>query len=95
MPKINVIEFFKILKLDIQTLEIKEEIEEELQAFFKCVYNKIQNNWYVLDFQKTWEWWNDGFFQLKEIDAKWIPTTFNREEYKVNGNIDIWELSCK
>lgn len=88
-------ETFKTLKLDTETLEIKEEIEEELLAFFKCVYNKTQNKWLVLDFQKTWEWWNDGYFNLQEIDVKWIPTSFNREEYKVNGSMDIWELSCK
>jgi len=41
------------LKLDINTLEIKEEIEEELQAFFKCIYNKAQNKWFLVDFQKT------------------------------------------
>ena len=86
---------FKTLKLNINTLEIIEEIEEEFQAFFKCVYNTTSLKWFILDFQKTWEWWNEGYFNLKEVDVEWEPKTFNRQEYKVNGNIDIWELSCK
>jgi hypothetical protein len=36
----------------MQTFEIIDEIEEELQAFFKCVYNKTQDKWFLLDFQR-------------------------------------------
>lgn len=88
-------EIFKTFKLNINSLEIIEEIEEELQAFFKCVYNKTINKWFVLDFQKTWEWWNDGYFNLKNLDIEWKPFFFDREWFNVNWNIDIWELSCK
>jgi len=28
-----------------------EEIEEELQAFFKSVYNVVEKKWYLLDFK--------------------------------------------
>jgi hypothetical protein len=27
-----------------------KEIEEELQAFFKCVYNTVSKTWNLLDF---------------------------------------------
>lgn len=86
---------FKTIKFDIETLEIKEEIYEELQAFFKCVYKKTQNKWYLLDFQKTWGWWNDGYFELKKLDIVGEPTIFYREFFKVNDDIDVWELSCQ
>lgn len=91
----NINWIFKTLTLNIETLEILEEKEEKLLAFFKCIYNETENKWYLLDFQKTAQWWNDGYFNLKEIDIKVKPEKFNREEYKVNWNIDIWELSCK
>lgn len=85
---------FKTLTLDSETLEIKEEKEEKLLSFFKCVYNKNEQKWYVLDFIKTGETENDGYFELKKIIANWEPKNFNREEYIVNWNINIWELSC-
>lgn len=88
-------EIFKTIKLDIETLEIKEDIEEELQAFFKCIYNFNEWKWFLLNFQKTWEWWNDGYFNLKNLDIEWKPFFFDREWFNVNWNIDIWELSCK
>jgi hypothetical protein len=28
-----------------------EEVQEQLQAFFKCVYNKKSNEWFLLDFK--------------------------------------------
>jgi hypothetical protein len=28
-----------------------DEVEEELQAFFKSVYNVKENSWYLLDFK--------------------------------------------
>jgi len=87
---------WKTLFLDAQTLEIIKEKEEKLLAFFKCIYNSLEKNWYLLDFKKTWETYQDGFFELKEISRNyWVPKKFERENFLVNGTLDIWELSCK
>lgn len=87
---------YKTYILDINTLNILEEKDEHLQAFFKCVYNETSKIWFLVDFKKTWEWYNNWYFEFLELpEIKEIPKNFNREEYKVNLNIDIWELSCK
>ncbi|MBT3727434.1 hypothetical protein HOG21_07440 [bacterium] len=42
---------FKTLVLDINSLEKIEEVQEQMQAFFKCVYNKTTDDWFLLDFK--------------------------------------------
>jgi hypothetical protein len=32
-------------------MEIVKEVEEELQAFFKCVYNTVSKKWFLLDYK--------------------------------------------
>ena len=32
-------------------LEKIEEVQEQMQAFFKCVYNKTTDDWFLLDFK--------------------------------------------
>jgi len=94
---------FKTFKLDINSLEKKEEKGEELLAFFKSVYNKGEDKWYLLDFhignpneqdeEKKYQNW---YFSLKEAKIRWIPENFDRKEFKVKTNyeeIDIWEES--
>jgi hypothetical protein len=34
-------------------MEKIEEVTEELQAFFKSVYNKTTNEWFLLDFSPS------------------------------------------
>ena len=86
---------FKTLTLDWETLEIKTEKEEKLVGFFKCLYNFTEWKWYVLDFIKNWETDNDGYFQLWKIFViQSEPKTFHREEFMVNQDINVWELSC-
>ncbi len=41
---------FKTIVLNTQSMQKVDEKIEELQAFFKCVYNKTTNEWYLLDF---------------------------------------------
>jgi hypothetical protein len=40
-----------------------EEINEELQAFFKSVYNVLEDKWYLLDFKVANE--NESDEELK------------------------------
>lgn len=86
---------FQTFFIDIQTLEIVKKINEELQAFFKCVYNATLEKWFVLDFEQIGAWWNQGFFHLKELEENQKPKTFDRDRFLVNATIDVWELSCK
>ncbi len=97
---------FKTIKLDINTLDKKEKIEEELDTFFKSVYNKNENKWYLLDFiiwnldekdeEKKYQNW---YFNLKETNLTWIPTSFDRKKFEVETTnwkiIDVWEESKK
>ena len=86
---------YKTLALDMESLEIQKEKEEKLLTFFKCVYNATEWKWYVLNFIKTWESDNDWYFDLKENSRiKWEPKIFNRDDFLVNSNIDLWKLSC-
>jgi len=91
---------FKTIVLDINNLEKLEEKIEEFQAFFKCVYNKATNEWFVLDFSSSeisddmYKKWS--FTLQKSNILTWIPKDFNRKEFKVITslrNIDIWEES--
>ncbi len=94
---------FKTIVLDINTLLKIEEIEEELQAFFKCVYNKKTKEWFLLDFNakiNNWKYddetYKSGSFVLQKIDIKWEPKNFDREKFEVitnDGKIDIWAIS--
>ena len=96
---------FKTLVLDINSLEKIEEVQEQMQAFFKCVYNKTTDDWFLLDFkpwnekeadeEKKYKNWS---FILQKIWLMWIPTSFDRKNFKVRtklGEIDIWEESIK
>jgi len=96
---------FKTFKLDIETLENKQETEEELQAFFKSVYNVNENKWYLLDFhiwnpdekdeEKKYQFW---YFTLEESNIFWVPKSFDRKNFIIKTDkweIDIWEESKK
>ena len=96
---------FKTFELDINSLKNTLEKEEELQSFFKSVFNINTKNWYLLDFtiwntsekdeEKKYQFW---YFNLKKTSLTWIPEDFNRKEFKVKTNkweIDIWEESKK
>ena len=96
---------FNTKVLDINTLEKQEEIQEELQAFFKSVYNVKKNKWYLLDFtiwdksevdeEKKYQKW---YFELIKTNLGWVPKKFDRKNFIVHtdiSNIDIWEESKK
>jgi hypothetical protein len=53
-----------------------DEKTEELQTFFKCIYNLEKNQWFILDFIPENEneenediKYKNGYFNLKEINA--------------------------
>ena len=92
---------FKTIILNFQSMQKLDEKIEELQAFFKCVYNKTTNEWFLLDYtiwnlalnDEKYQKWS---FSLKWLHISWIPTSFVRKEFKVltnTGFIDIWEES--
>lgn len=96
---------FKTLVLDFETMEINEEKEEEMQTFFKCIYNVWEKQWYLLDFnvsdinkkdeEKKYQKWT---FSLKKISTKWTPKSFDRETFVVETDklaVDVWEESKK
>ena len=96
---------FKTIILDINTLKKTDEKSEELNAFFKCIYNNKENNWYTLDFtvgnkeesdeEKKYQKW---YFSLKDLKISWKPDKFNREQFTVKmgkHSLDIWEKSFK
>lgn len=96
----NIDWIFKTIELDINSLEELKSTDEKLNSFFKCIYNKAKDIWFLLDFknsedEKNYQRW---YFELAELWDFWIPEKFDRYEYKVTTNksdIDIWELSCK
>jgi hypothetical protein len=96
---------FKTFELNIETLKNLSETREELQTFFKSVYNSSNKNWYLLDFtiwntsekdeEKKYQLW---YFNLKKSSISEKPKSFNRKTFKVkteSGTIDIWEESKK
>ena len=96
---------YKTFELDINSMEKISEKQEELQAFFKSVYNVWKDSWYLLDFtiwnpeekdeEKKYQNW---YFNLKKVDINWIPKSFDRKKFIVEtdlGQIDIWEESKK
>ncbi len=97
---------FKTFVLDFNTMKKIEEIEEELQAFFKSVYNVKEKKWYLLDFQVgneneqdeelKYQKWS---FILQKVSLSWIPKEFDRKKFIVKTVkwkiIDIWEESKK
>jgi len=96
---------FKTFELDSKTMKNISEKEEELQTFFKSVYNISENKWYLLDFT-IWDTsetdeelkYQKGYFNLKKAWISWIPKTFDRKQFIVktdSGKIDIWEESKK
>ena len=96
---------FKTFELNLKTLNKVSEEEEELQSFFKSVYNSSNQKWYLLDFtiwnknekdeEKKYQNW---YFTLKKANISGKPETFKRKTFKVktnSGTIDIWEESKK
>ncbi|MDQ7009275.1 MAG: hypothetical protein Q9M94_03210 [Candidatus Gracilibacteria bacterium] len=96
---------FKTFILDLNTLKKIEEKKEELNAFFKSVYNKNEKKWYLLDFtildksekdeEKKYQF---GYFNLKSTQLTGKPESFDRKSFVVktnSGKIDIWEESKK
>ena len=96
---------FKTIVLDFNTMKKIEEIEEELQAFFKSVYNVWEKKWYLLDFKMEnknekdeelkYQKWS---FILQKIKLTGIPKKFIRKKFQVKTDkwtIDIWEESKK
>lgn len=98
---------WKTVKLDQETMEIKEEKEEKLFAFFKVLYNEKQKKWYRLDFIEIEKWnFKRWSFEINKIDNKLIITdNFDRKKFELKWNkyemdywddikFDIWNLSC-
>lgn len=97
---------FKTITLNTHSLRKVWEIDEELQAFFKCIYNKTSKTWFMLDFQienqeepdeeKKYQKWS---FNLLKISINWVPKSFNRKKFQVTTVrwliIDVWENSIK
>lgn len=94
---------FKTIVLDFNTMKKIDEIEEELQAFFKSVYNVNENAWYLLDFkvadetekdeEKKYQNWS---FILQKVSVVWKPLSFDRKKFEVTTDrwfVDIWEES--
>ena len=96
---------FKTFVLDFNSMKKIKEIEEELQAFFKSVYNIAENKWYLVDFviwneneQDEELKYQNGSFILQKVSISWVPINFNRNKFEVKTNkwvIDIWEESKK
>jgi len=88
---------FKTLILDINSMKKIDELCEELQAFFKCVYNKTTNEWFILDFTAiNNDDYQNWYYILQKKSIIWIPQIFNRKNFEVKTNkgfIDIWKLS--
>lgn len=95
----------KTLELDLNSLEKLEEKEQELNTFFKSVYNKSEDKWFLLDFtiwnssekdeEKKYQSW---YFSLKNMNTKGVPKSFDRKKFVVktdNWDIDVWEESKK
>ncbi len=94
---------FKTIVLNTQSMQKVDEKIEELEAFFKCVYNKTTDEWYLLDFAI----WNNteadeekkyqsGSFSLKILHIWGVPKSFERTNFKVNTDkwyVDVWEES--
>lgn len=94
---------YKTIVLDIKTMEKLEEVKEEFLAYFKCVYNRTTDEWFLLDFtplnleepdeNKKYQYWS---FILNKRDINWVPAEFDRKKFMLNTNkwiIDIWEES--
>ncbi len=96
---------YKTVYLDTQTLEKLEEKSEWLLAFFKCVYNDIEDKWYRLDFFPSDENEKDqekkhknGFFSLVFLWNYPEPVFFDRKNFMVNFKkwiLNVWEKSFK
>jgi len=88
----------KTIKLDIESLEVKEEKEEKLLAFFKIIYNENEKKWYKLDL----DWLN--YIKIFIIKDNFYPINFERELYKLGissyhnweiETLDLWKLSSE
>ena len=96
---------FKTFELDTENLKKIEEKDEELQTFFKSVYNSVKKEWFLLNFtiwnkeekdeEKKYQSW---YFNLKSMRAKGKPESFDRKNFIVKTDkwdLDIWEESKK
>ena len=96
---------WKTIILNPQTMEILEEKEKKLDAFFKLIYDEKEHKWYVLDFvpeNKGKDNFDDEKFKhwvfvFKEKSIKWEPEKFDRENWQVIlkdwKKVDVWEES--
>ncbi len=80
--KINWI--WKTVKLDQETMEIKEEKEEKLLAFFKVLYNENEDNWYKLKYNE-----NNFYDLIIESKIHIKPELFDRKKFLLR-NFDLW-----
>lgn len=94
---------YKTIVLDLKTMEKLEEVKEELLAYFKCVYNRTTDEWFLLDFtplnleesdeNKKYQYWS---FILNKLILNWVPGEFDRKKFILNTDkwtIDIWQES--
>ncbi len=78
---------WKTVKLEQDSLKIKEEKEEKLLAFFKIVYNENEKKWYRLKYNENY------FYELILVSKKLnSPKFFARNKFLLK-NIDIWKES--
>lgn len=80
---------WKTVILDEKTMEIKEEKEEKLLAFFKVIYNENEEKWYRLDFD--WEKYSlEWIEKLGELKI----SEFDRKNFRLNKR-NVWWFSCE
>ena len=96
---------FKTLVLDMDSMKKVSEETEELQSFFKCVYNTNKKVWFLLDFTVQDESeideekkYQNGYFSMKKLSLSGEPVSFNRKKFTVKTKkweINIWDNSIK
>jgi len=85
---------WKTLVLDLYSLDIIEERQETLLAFFKCIYQSETWKWYVLNYIK-WENNKNTWYFLPQIlyNVTIIPKQFNRKEFLIDESLNVWFTS--
>ncbi len=96
---------YKTIELNIETMEKLYEKDEELQAFFKIIYNVTEKKYYKIDFfpsdyeekdeEKKYQNW---YFDAIEIKLSGTPKSFDRKNFTLKTDkkiIDVWEESIK
>lgn len=93
---------FCTIVLNQDTMEKTSESREELQAFFKCVYNVESGKWYSLNFTPEvillgeMTQYQKGGFDLKLMKNSWIPQYFDRKKFLLSTTsweLDVWTQS--